>query len=505
MISLASLDREIMTRGRLHDVVKVVWPHIEGTRFVDNWHLEEICEALEDVSAVKIRTLVINIPPGCGKSGIANVIWPIWEWLRRPSTRFIYASFDQSLVGQRDGGKILSFVGSLWWQERILPDLLSRKNASASNFDIHGGGMRFATSPGAKGTGRHGNIIVYDDIIKPRDAQGQRVKVAAQALQRIAEWHANTMITRAADPATHREVCVMQRLAVNDMAGLFLRRPGTVHLRLPMRHEVSYPNRYDRRTQEGELLFPARFPADAVALTEAGMTEDVIASQQQQRPMAAGGSIFRRAYWRFWGDPSQDEPCLCPKCFDAEQSVHATGRKCTTLPEGGFDLQSWDMAFKGKQTSDFVCGGVWRSYGGVFYLLHLINERLDFAKTKGEVILMSVTQPGSDRILIEDAANGPAIESELRDTLPGIEMIDPQGGKESRCQAVTPMFANHLVYLPDPRTNPIVWALMKQLEAFPKDLNDDMADMVSQALSWYRSHGASTLYSAAMAAVRLTQ
>jgi len=234
------------------------------------------------------------------------------------------------------------------------------------------------------------------------------------------------------------------------------------------------------------------------------MPEDVKAAQLQQRPQAAEGSIFRRSYWRFWAPkgPVVEEPCLCPKCWDAEQSVHATGRLCTTLPDAGFDLQSWDMAFKGKQTSDFVAGGSWRAMGGNFFLLHLVNERIDFAATKGQVLLMAASRPGAERILIEDTANGPAIESELRDTLPGIEMVSPEGGKEARCQAVSPLFAGQMVYLPDPRRYPIVWACMKQLEAFPKDLNDDMVDMISQALTWYRGHGATTLYSAAMANIR---
>jgi predicted phage terminase large subunit-like protein len=504
MLSLSGLDRALALRGSLHDAQILFWSHIEGASFVDNWHLEEICEALEDVSACKIRTLVINIPPTCGKSSLANVIWPVWEWLRRPATRYIYASFDQQLVGQRDGGKILALLRSPWWVSTGLPSLLTRTAASASNFDIAGGGFRLAISPGAKGTGRHGNIVVYDDIIKPRDAQGRSVKVSSQALQRVLDWHGNTMSTRQADPATHREVCVMQRLAKDDLAGMFLRRPGTVHVRLPMRHEVSYPNAYDRRTKEGELLFPARFPEDAVTLTEATMTEDVKAAQMQQRPQAAEGSIFRRAYWRFWAPPGapREEPCLCHNCWGAEQSVHRTGRLCATLPDAGFDLQSWDMAFKGKQTSDFVAGGAWRAAGGNFFLMHLINERIDFARTKGEVLLMATSQPGAERILIEDAANGPAIESELRDTLPGIEMITPEGGKEARASAVTPLFAAHTVYLPDPRTTPLVWALMKQCEAFPKDMHDDMVDMVSQGLAWYRRHGASTLFSAAMTNLR---
>src|SRR5690606_4286668 len=93
-----------------------------------------------------------------------------------------------------------------------------------------------------------------------------------------------------------------------------------VHLCLPMRFEreraVYTQWGGDRRTEEGELLFPARFPEEAVANLESDMGPDVADAQLQQRPSRKGGGIFRLEWFRFWHVlPDQPEPCLCEKCW----------------------------------------------------------------------------------------------------------------------------------------------------------------------------------------------
>lgn len=482
---LADLDRRLALEGTLYDWVGLAWAQVESAPFVPGWHIGAVCETLEAVSANQISRLVINLPPGCTKSLLVNVLWPTWEWLRRPGTKFIYASFDQSLPGRRDGGKILNLLGSQWWKDRFSP-LLESKVASAANFDVIGGGFRFSTSPGGRGTGRHGNIVVFDDPIKPKDAQGRRAAVTHEALAKVRDWYSGTMSTRRADPKTHREVCIMQRLHKDDLAG-YLIDLGARKVCFPMRFEKDYADPLDKRTREGELLCPARYDEPAVKAIEQSMPEEVQAAQLQQRPHTKGGKHFRRVWWRFWG--AGREPCLCDKCFDARKSVHDSGRDCVPLPEAGLDVLSWDMAFKGKQTSDFVAGGAWRAYGGCSYLRSIFNQRIGFADSKRAVLKMSVAFPAS-KILVEDAANGPAIEDELKSDLSGITLVKPQGGKEARASAVEPLFDTGTVFLPHPDICPLTWSLMHQAEAFPNDLNDDMVDMLTQALTWYRGQGA---------------
>jgi predicted phage terminase large subunit-like protein len=495
---LAEVERDLVLRGGLYDFVKVAWPQVEPSPFTPNWHIGVVCEHLEAVSRIEIRKLLINVPPGSAKSLLTGVFWQPWEWIHRPATKFIHASFDMSLPGTRDGGKIIRLMQSDWWRERFT-SLLTQKSPSAFNFDVYGGGFRFSTSPRSRGTGRHGNIVVVDDPIKPADTLGGP-GITHKRLDEVSQWWRATMSTRRADPATHREVIVMQRLHKDDLAGEALRDGGWTVLRLPMRFEKTYSVPADIRTEEGELLWPKRFPAETVRELEKSLHEHA-AGQLQQRPHARGGSIFKRSRWRFWGEG--DEPCLCDECFDRcvndptyTNPEHKTGRPCRVLPAKGFDVLSADLAFKGKQTSDFVAIQAWRTYGGEFFALDLTNDRLDFGDTKTRLLELAIKWSTAETVLIEDAANGPAIESELRQDLGGIELVKPDGGKEARAQAVIPLFAGEQVFLP--KGHPGIWHLMAQCEAFPNDVNDDEVDALTQALVFFRANGYTTLFEQAM-------
>ncbi|SRR6266571_1467446 len=83
----------------LYDFLKDAWKVLEpGVPFTDGWHLEAICEHLEAVSNGQIKRLIINIPPRHSKSTLVSVIWPVWQWLKAPSTQFLCASYALSLA-----------------------------------------------------------------------------------------------------------------------------------------------------------------------------------------------------------------------------------------------------------------------------------------------------------------------------------------------------------------------------------------------------------------------
>jgi len=48
----------------LYEFFKQAWNILEGgTKFVDEWYLEEIAKSLQDYLEGKIRNLLINLPP----------------------------------------------------------------------------------------------------------------------------------------------------------------------------------------------------------------------------------------------------------------------------------------------------------------------------------------------------------------------------------------------------------------------------------------------------------
>src|SRR5829696_1119938 len=86
-------------RRSLAAFVHEAWPVLEpGTDFVSNWHIDAICEHLEAITRGELTRVIINIPPRhMMKSLAVTVFWPCWEWLSRPETRFLFASYAQNL------------------------------------------------------------------------------------------------------------------------------------------------------------------------------------------------------------------------------------------------------------------------------------------------------------------------------------------------------------------------------------------------------------------------
>ena len=501
-IPAAQLDREVVTRvgapERFYKFVKMAWPHAEPATFVDNWHLPIMCSKLEDVSAGRIKRLVINVPPGTTKSLLVSVFWPLWVWTINPQTKWMFASYDSTLSA-RHARISLKVLQSPWWQLRF-DTRLTEVRPAATDYENEDGGFRFSTSVAGKATGRHTDIQVVDDPIKPHDVRGS-LAVTKKAIQAVSEWWKGTMSSRRADAATFRRVIVMQRLHEDDLAGEMLRE-GWDHLCLPMRYEPDLVcpcgNREctpeDPRTHAGELLDPARYPEDVVRHDEVvGMGPSVAAAQLQQRPTPASGGIYQKKWFRYWhtraGVPVPNDPEF--PCRD---------EFCEVLPDAGVWIQSWDLTFKGAASSDFVAGGVWLKSGVRCFLVHQVNQRMSFTESVRALLQVTARYPKAITKLVEDAANGAAVQDTLKDQVPGIVLVNPQGGKEARAHATSGLFEAGNIFIPHPDLAPWVPAYRVQITSFPRGVNDDMVDQTSQAL--LRLAPGRVMFSDAMAKVR---
>ncbi len=467
--ALAALDREIGMRGSFYDFVKMAWPLVEhGRPFVDNWHIGAVCEHLEAVYRGQVKRLVINLPPGCMKSLTTSVLWGPWAWIQDPGWRFIYGSFDETLVGKRDGGKVLDIVRSKWfrdrWGDRVM---IKGKEPSLGEFYTTAAGMRFSTSVGGKVLGRHGNAFVVDDPTKPQT-------MTPATLQEARRWKQETTASRLLPGGAY--VLIMQRLHSNDLAGMAEEENETLDgvkydfLRLPMRFEESLRcstsiGFVDPRKDEGELLWPTYKDEAEVAQQErdmGGAGSATVAAQLQQRPAPAKGIVFEKEWFKHWKK--------LPEKFD-------------------FVIDSWDCAFKDTERSDYVVGQRWGRAGSAFYLLARVRGRYTFSKTLTEMKAFHARGdlPKPLATLVEDKANGSAILDTLGKELPGFVAINPEGGKLVRAQAITPLYEAGNVYHPDPSIAPWIDDHEAELLKFPKGKNDDSVDAETQALNYLRN------------------
>lgn len=455
------------------------WEVIEKETYVHNWHVDLLADELQKTLLHEgPQNLLINVPPGTMKSLIVSVFAPAWMWINNPSWSGIFASGNGE-ISTRDAMRTRQLLGSDWYRNRFKIRWGFDPNQDAKTlFKNTEGGYYLATSVGSDITGARASAIFIDDPIDARDAPSAIKRQAANY------WLDNAYANRLNVPTTGTRVIIMQRLHESDMSGHVLQQGGYHHICLPMHYERNHPNVYplDPRREEGELLFPRRFPQTPVLDYEFTRLQAVgYAGQMQQRPTTAGGELFKIADWRFYRLREEDPPVQKrPRgCYDGPSVV---------LPAELMQVDtSWDCAFKDKVTSDYVAGGVWGKWKANSYLLARFKKKTGFFGTLNAIKMFASMRFGTRkggkrprRHFIEGKANGSAIVQTLKDEIAGVKEIDPQGGKFSRAEAGSFQVASGNVFLLDGA--PYLEEYIGEHAVFPNGRNDDEVDQTSQYL-----------------------
>lgn len=475
---LAEQARRAATAS-LHEFVKQAWPVVEpGVQFVDGWHLRVICEHLEAISRGQIRKLLINIPPRHAKSTIVSVMWPCWEWVTRPSEKYLCASYS-GILSTRDNLKARRLIQSPWYQS-MWGDVfrLSGDQNQKTRFENDKTGYRIASSVGGTATGEGGSRLILDDPHGAQDAQSDTIRESAL------EWFDMVWSTRLNDPKRDAMVTIMQRLHEKDVSGRILSLGGWEHICLPAEYDGSRRatvlGQYDPRKQEGELLWAARFGETELRTLKAQLGEYGVAGQLQQVPTPAGGGMLRTDWFELW---PHDRP----------------------MPRMEYVLQSYDTAFTEKTSGDPTACTVW----GVFrhkgeyatMLLDAWSEHLPYPDLRARVIRdWSAKYAGDEKdpmnparspdiVLVEAKGSGQSLLQDLSRARVPIAPYNPgHADKIARAHTVSPLIEAGRVYLPESKKGErwASWAdnFMRQLSRFPNDEHDDYVDTMTQALRY---------------------
>lgn len=480
--------RAEMARRSLRVFVREAWPRVEPQKMRWNWHLDAICDHLEAACNREIRRLIITVAPRRMKSLATSVFMPAWRWVDHPEERFLLASYAESL-SLRDANKTRRLMQSAWYRRNFGDSFDFRADQNAKGrYDNDMGGFRVSSSVGGGATGEGGDILILDDPIKIEEADSEAVR--AETLG----WVDETWLTRENDPDTSVYIVIQQRTHHQDVAGHLIEKGGWTVLCLPEEYEPGHPQVWidDPRTEKGELLWPERFSAEYIAQRKVDLGSMKYAALFQQRPTPEEGGIFKRGWWQTWEPQENAQDCAnCEAAGFVEYGEYGLVRcaQCNGFGKVGFYpkvdtmLQSWDMAFKDTVGSDFVCGGVWGRQGARYYLLDLVNERMDFPATVEAVKQMTRAWPGATLKLVEDKANGPAVISMLKKEITGLVAVNPKGGKVARANAVSPLVEAGNVFLPPQNIAPWRDEYVQQHTEFDKGAHDDMVDMTTQALA----------------------
>ena len=246
----------------------------------------------------------------------------------------------------------------------------------------------------------------------------------------------------------------------DDLVGRLLMQPHETPDGLPCRpwKLINYPaiaEHDEKYRKEGDALHPDRYPLSDLREKQATMPPSEWAALYQQRPIPAGGGVFKEDWINYY-----------------------------TTPPAEFDkiVLSWDMTFKDSDGSDYVVGAVWARAGGQFYLLDQVRGRWDFVTTMHQFIALSRKHKKAMRKLVEDKANGSAIIDTLKTQIPSIIPVTPTESKEARASAIATLWEAHNVFLPSPEIAPWIRSFTDELLSFPAGAHDDQVDAMTQAL-----------------------
>jgi predicted phage terminase large subunit-like protein len=441
--------------------VRQAWSVLEPTQpYVHGWHIDAICEHLEAVTEGEIIRLLINVPPGFSKSLTTAVFWPAWEWgpRNKPATRYLGSSYSETYA-TRDSRRMLMLVASEWYQERW-GERVQLTKTGESRFENTAMGWREAV-PFSRLTGGRGDRVILDDPHSTESADSE-----AERLRAVRTFREGVP-TRLNNPDRSAIIVIMQRLHERDVSGEILANDlGYEHLMLPMEFE---PERachtilgfVDPRTEDGELLFPGRFPREVVDRDKKAMTPYAVAGQFQQRPAPREGGMFKRSWFPI---------------VDAAPAVATR-------------VRAWDLAashLKGDWTAGVRMS---RDAAGIFYVEHVERLRGEGNEVERSIVTLAGQDPKVTKVRLpqDPGQAGKSQAQYLVRQLAGHTVVvkPPTGSKTVRADPFASQAAASNVRLV---RGPWNEAFLNEIEVFPAGAHDDQVDAAADAFNELAMH-----------------
>ena len=459
--------------------IREFWPILEPEReFKSGWAIEAMCAHLEAVTEGRIKRLLMTVPPGMMKS-LLLVFWTAWEWGPQDLAHMqvLATGYSQANV-LRDNRKLRRLIESEKYQA-VWPLRLRADQNAVGKFETTANGFSEAR-PFSSMTGGRGDRVKIDDPHSTETAESDAERKTAVRIFR------EGITDRLNDPVESVIVIIMQRLHAKDVAAVALELDiGFVHLNLPMEFEAARtdprgqvkggPCRtrvegelffQDPRIHEGELLFPERFPADAVEKIKKGKGSYAWAGQYQQRPAPREGGLFEREFFRpiaqlpagrretvrAWdigateggGDPSAG--VRCTRCGEGEEAVYVF----TDCKWGQWSPATFEKELKRTAAADTTAVPI--------------------------------------RLPQDPGAAGKGYARTLAGKLSGhaVKIRQPTGSKETRATALATSAEIGNVFVlatGDPHRDAWIEPFLDELCAFPTGAHDDRVDAAADAFN----------------------
>jgi predicted phage terminase large subunit-like protein len=420
-----------------------------GAEYIQRAHTDHLMTALtravERADAGEDTKLIISMPPGSGKSMTASVVFPLWLLLNRPEWEIGILSAEASLAEKFSGD-----VRDAYDERGTIP---SKGGVTAWALQGRKGGI---LARGVKGgvTGRRLRVAIIDDPFKHMDdAYSEKIRATV--------WKTYRGVVKTRMRPGSIILSIATRWHDDDLNGRLLKEDGWEHIVFPALAEQD--DALGRETGT-PLLSVMREETPEQADERWEQIRQEVGSQifnalYQQHPGDIEGSVFKLGWWQY---------------YDADE-----------LPPADQVITSWDLTFKGEETSDWCVGQAWQRTGNQYFLLDQVRFRGGFTVQIAQMRKFIAKFPQAIAHIVEDAANGAAAIETLRKDLHGIVPVPPKGAKPVRIMSVSPLAEAKQVNLP--RGRDFVDGFVTECTAFPTAPHDDIPDTMAHALRRLRA------------------
>lgn len=483
----SQLVRFLVKENGLREFMCQFWDYAQpGVPFKNTWAVGALCEFLEAISRRQIVDGIISMPPRHCKSLSACVFLEPWVWTWQPWHRFLLGNWSARNLS-REAKQTQSIVFSELYRTAFPEVVIPDRDGPMLQLTTSKNGVRYATTTGVPPTGEGGHTRIFDDPM-PADEKRSKNRKAA-----VSDWWFNGMATRRAGGLEFASLGIMQRLAHDDLSGECLDQ-GYEHLCLPLEY---VPNAWwdrgttlgplDERTEPGELLMPEVWDETACkGFKDAIKNPSDRAAQLQQNPVPDTGGIVERGWFKRWTtDEANKEERLPPENIPMRW------------------ITSWDLGFEGEDESHSRVAAVLMAkvmIAGLprYFVVQAEASHMNYPETK--LRFRKLTGGWKDERkkrerytppplwqnarchVVEKKANGHALIAELRNEIPGLQVVTPKDSKGDRLIVHSDRIRAGELWLPPSAVCPQIVELENELVFFPNGDYDDFVDVVTQGL-----------------------
>ncbi len=424
--------------------------------FIPNWHIDILCQAMNEIYHGNIKRLIVCMPPRYMKSLCISTSFPAWVLSQSPSNKIIVASYAMPLA-EKLSVDTKAIMESRWYKQRF-PHVEIIKNVnSKKKFATTFGGFRLATSVNGSLTGEGCDILIADDPQKPMNMSKKMYR------EKTFDWLSNTFFSRLNKKKEGRIIIVMQRLHADDIIGKLTNNKIEDKLIQKINNWTIINLPAIAKTDElyrtkGEALNPEMEDIATLHDIEQQMGQYHFNSQYQQSPNTVGSGFLKKSQIHIWHDE-----------ISTENGVFI----------------SVDSAFKGGKDNDFTAISIWvesENHGkAMLVLADVILKKLEFSELLA--LLRQLFQKYLvHQMLIEDKGSGISLIQNLR---------QEYGSKIAPIKANLPKEVRFLSSIPYIESGEVLFSknvsqdVFTQIFAFPHGEHDDAVDSISQFIIWY--------------------